>query len=391
MRLAIFVDQVFWRDGDLVSTDEPYALFLASFAEVCEQIVLIGRAAPERGRAPYTLDHPGIGLFPLPYYPSLYQLWRSDPRIYARIASAIRREAHRWDAFLLCGPHPIGQLIARQCLRADVPVALVVRQNLVEQMGAYRGPKRLATVSAARILDWDFNRLARGRTVFTVGDELTRAYGKLTSRVHAHTACLVDEEQFRRFSEMRTGSDPSRLLCVGRLAPEKGQEYLLQALSILTSRGVEVHLDLVGTGPLEQHLRGRVAALGLTAQVAFHGYVPYGPALFALYRKAGVLVLPSLTEGLPQVIGESLSAGLPTVATRVGGIPAFLTDGETALLVRPRDPAALAAAIERIVRDDRLSETLRRNGRALMHQNTLEANRARIMEAIRNELLATAA
>jgi glycosyltransferase involved in cell wall biosynthesis len=201
----------------------------------------------------------------------------------------------------------------------------------------------------------------------------------------------VDEEQFRRFSQMPSRSDPSRLLCVGRLAPEKGQEYLLQALSILRSRGVEVHLDLVGAGPLEQHLRERVAALGLTTKVAFHGYVPYGPALFALYREAGVLVLPSLTEGLPQVIGESLSAGLPTVATSVGGIPAFLTDGETALLVPPRDPVALAAAIERVVRDERLSETLRRNGRALMCENTLEANRARIMEAIHNELCATAA
>ena len=304
MRLAIFVDQVFWRDGDLISTDEPYALFLASFAAVCTRLVLIGRAAPSSGRAPYVLDQAGVDLFALPYYPSLYELWRSDPRIYARIASAVRREARQWDAVLLCGPHPIGQLIARVCLRAGIPAALIVRQDLVKQMSAHAGLKRLAAVAAARILDWDFKRLARGRTVFAVGDELTRDFRKHTSRVHAHAPCLVDDEQFQGFSDMGGEADPMHLLCVGRLAPEKGHDYLLQALALLKRDGIEPRLHLAGTGPLEAFLRRRAAVLGVTGQVSFHGYVPYGPALFALYGQAGMLVLPSLTEGLPQVISE---------------------------------------------------------------------------------------
>jgi glycosyltransferase involved in cell wall biosynthesis len=391
MRLAVFVDQVFWEDAGQLSTDEPYALFLASFADVCDRLILIGRRSLEPGPAPYRLDQPNIGLFGLPYYDSLYNLWRSDPRIYGRITAAVRAVMHGWDALLLCGPHPIGQLLLRQCIRAGVPVGLIVRQNLVEQMGAHSGLKRVAAMLAARVLDWDFKRLAHNRTVFTVGDALSREYRAVTGRVHPHAPCLVDDAQFVRLGRMEAGDDPLRLLCVGRLAPEKGHDYLLQALAALKGGGIVARLDVVGTGPLETTLKQRAASLGVAGQVTFHGYVPYGPELFAHYQRAGILILPSLTEGLPQVIGESLSVGLPTVATSVGGIPAFLADGQTALLVPPRDPEALAGAIERLHRDQPLRHALARNGRALMRENTLEANRNRIMRAIRDELLAAPA
>ena len=197
----------------------------------------------------------------------------------------------------------------------------------------------------------------------------------------------MDNAQFQTFAAMTPGDDPTRLLCVCRLAPEKGHEYLFQALVLLKERGIVCHLDVVGTGALDQHLKARAEGLGIAPQVTFQGYVAYGPALFHLYQNAGMMVLSSLTEGFPQVINESLSIGVPTVATTVGGIPAFLTNGETAMLVPPRDPGALAAAIGRVILDHGLRERLRRNGRALMHENTLEANRARVIGAIRDELL----
>lgn len=388
MRLAVFVDQVFWRDGKVLSTGESYILFPASFVQAANEIVFIGRVAPEPGRAAYVLDHPSISFLPLPYYPSLYQLWRTNPRIHGQIRQTIRRHAESWDAILVCGPHPIGHMVARQCVALGVPVVLVVRQNLVEQMSAHRGLKRLAAVTMARALEWDFKRLARGRTVLTVGTEMMKEYSRFSNRVHNHFPCLVDEAQFRMFAAMPSGADPSRLLFVGRLSPEKGLQYLFEALARLKARGVMCHLDIAGNGALELALKASAAALGLGTGVTFHGYVPYGPALFSLYRQAGALVVPSLTEGFPQAINESLSIGLPTIATRVGGIPSFLTGGETALLVPPGDAGALASAIERIVRDGDLRESLRRNGRALMGDNTLEANRARIMGILHDEVLA---
>lgn len=388
MRLAVFVDQIFRRDGVVLSTDESYTLFPASLVEAVDEIVFIGREASEPGRAPYVLDHPAITFHPIPYYPNLYQLWRSNPLIYAQVRKMIRQHARSWDAILISGPHPIGQMVARQCVGLGVPVVLLVRQNLIQQMRAHRGLKRRAAVTAAQVLEWDFKRLARGRTVFTVGMEMAEEYRRFSDRVYNHFPCLVNDAQFRMFSAMPTGTDPARLLCVARLAPEKGHQYLLEALVQLRLRGVVCHLDIVGNGAREQELKAMAAALDLGAQVTFHGYVPYGSALFSLYQQAGTLVLSSLTEGFPQIINESLCIGVPTVATRVGGIPSFLTDGETALLVPPADVSALASAIERAVRDGDLRERLRRNGRALMSENTLEANRARVMRILQDEVLA---
>ncbi|MCP9234050.1 glycosyltransferase [Mesorhizobium sp. LMG 17147] len=185
---------------------------------------------------------------------------------------------------------------------------------------------------------------------------------------------------------MCSGPDPTRLICVGRLAPEKGHHVLLEALAHLKQRGVSCHLDIVGAGPLEAELKARSTALGLRENVTFRGFVPYGPALFELYRQAGVLVLPSFTEGFPQVINESLCIGLPTIATAVGGIPLFLKDNETAMLVPPGNVTALAAAIEQVVCRPELRERLRSNGRALMVDNTMEANRERMIGALHAEV-----
>jgi glycosyltransferase involved in cell wall biosynthesis len=370
----------------VLSTDESYVLFLASLAGDVDEIVLIGREAPEPGRGPYVLDERVFSLCPLPYYADLYRLWRADPRIYRRILRRVREEAGGWDAIMISGPHPIGQLIARACIARGVPVVPMVRQNLLEQMGAHRGLKRVAALCAARALEWDFRRIARGRTVFAVGAEMAREYGRVSPRVHNHFACLVDRAQFDMFSGMEVGADPTRLVCVCRLAPEKGHAYLLQALARLNAQGLACHLDVVGDGALKGELEAMAAGLGLGSQVTFHGYVAYGAPLFDLYRRAGALVLSSITEGFPQVINEALSMGLPIVATAVGGIPSFLADGETALLVPPRDPAALAGAIARLAGDGALRERLARQGRALMRENTLEANRTRVLEGLRDEI-----
>ena len=119
-------------------------------------------------------------------------------------------------------------------------------------------------------------------------------------------------------------------------------------------------------------LRARVASSDLADAVSFAGHVPYGPGLFALYDAHDALVLPSFTEGFPQVILEAMARGVPVVATRVGGVPRVVEDGRNGLLVPPGDARALGEALVRIVSEPGLAGALAAEGQRTARPYTVE-------------------
>jgi glycosyltransferase involved in cell wall biosynthesis len=170
---------------------------------------------------------------------------------------------------------------------------------------------------------------------------------------------------------------PVELLSVGRLDPEKAPEMLLKALALLEKRTPgRYRLTIVGDGQLENELRTEADRFG--DAVRFRGHIPNGPELFELYRASDVFVHVARTEGLPQVLTEAQAAGLPIVATDVGGVRAGLGDGAEALLVPPNDPDALAAAITRLASDGDLRAVFRKRGFSRVRTLTLERQAARV-------------
>lgn len=151
------------------------------------------------------------------------------------------------------------------------------------------------------------------------------------------------------------GEGPLRVLFVGRLVERKGVEVLVRALARLLERRAAT-LVVIGEGPLEPAIRALVVRLGLTGQVALAGRVD-DEALRRAYREADVFVLPAVvdakgdTEGLGVVLLEALRFGVPVIASRAGGIPDIVRDGDTGWLVPPGDPAALADALDRVAAD----------------------------------------
>jgi glycosyltransferase involved in cell wall biosynthesis len=146
----------------------------------------------------------------------------------------------------------------------------------------------------------------------------------------------------------RPSLGPLRLLYVGRLSAEKGVDVAISALRIVVRREPTATLQIAGTGPLRQDLEALAEQGGLADNVRFLGAVA-PEAVRSLMAAASVVVVPSRNEGFSLVALEAAQAGRPVVATRVGGIPEVVTDGETGLLVRPEAPEALAAAILRLV------------------------------------------
>jgi glycogen(starch) synthase len=155
-----------------------------------------------------------------------------------------------------------------------------------------------------------------------------------------------------RAANGRRGGSPRRILFVGRLVDAKGVSTLVSAFSRLETRGAE--LVLVGDGPRRAELEGLARRLGIAGAVRITGFVPHEhvPALLAA---GDLLVLPSRYEELGTVLVEALHAGLPVVASRVGGIPEVVEDGVTGLLVPPGDARALAAAIDAVLGDELLA------------------------------------
>lgn len=159
------------------------------------------------------------------------------------------------------------------------------------------------------------------------------------------------------------------ILFLGHIGEKKGVGDLLLAASKLKGKIKKgFRLDFVGGslmgGELER-FQAVSQSLGLDGMVRFHE-PEYGSAKVARLSKADIFVLPSYSEGMPIVILEAMASGLPIVATRVGGIPDMIADGETGVIVNPGCPNDLAEAIGRLVDDPHLRFTLGRKARELV-------------------------
>jgi glycosyltransferase involved in cell wall biosynthesis len=144
------------------------------------------------------------------------------------------------------------------------------------------------------------------------------------------------------------------VLAAGRLAAQKGFGTLLEAAALWRDIQPEPLLVIAGEGPLAADLKGQAARLGLDAR--FAGHRDDVPALLAA---AAVFVLPSVWEGQPLILQEALRAGVPVVATRVGGTPA-LTGEDAAVLVPPGDARRLADGVRAVLTDEVLAARLRK-------------------------------
>jgi phosphatidyl-myo-inositol dimannoside synthase len=126
-------------------------------------------------------------------------------------------------------------------------------------------------------------------------------------------------------------SGPLRLLCVGRLIERKGQHHLINAVKRLIGEGIDITLDLVGTGDAKAANQAQVETLGLQDRVRFLGYVPR-EEIARHYAAAHVFVLPSYNEGMSVALLEAMAAGLPVVVTRTGGTKELVDPGVNGLI-----------------------------------------------------------
>jgi len=176
----------------------------------------------------------------------------------------------------------------------------------------------------------------------------------------------VDADEFHYVDRSGRAGRPVEILMIGRLVEKKGHRYAVAALAALPKGAPPWRLTIIGDGPSKGAVRRRLRRAGLLARARMLDVMP--PAQVRREMAAADIMLhPAVTtpdgdrEGIPNVLMEAQATGLAVIATRHGGIPELVLDGETGLLTPERDTAALAAAIGRLLAD---AESRLRLGRA---------------------------
>lgn len=189
----------------------------------------------------------------------------------------------------------------------------------------------------------------------------------------------------------RNGKHPFTIVCVGTLHEVKGQAYLIEACANLRKKGLDFVCHFVGDGQDRPALMGLVEQEGISANVRFHGQQTR-ERVAQLIREADVLVAPSVPtsdgrrEGIPVVLIEAMSSGVPVIASRLSGIPELVVHEQTGLLSTPRDAASITNALERYYRDPALRKQLGQAGRQKVAEEfDLYKNAAKLIQHIASE------
>lgn len=187
-------------------------------------------------------------------------------------------------------------------------------------------------------------------------------------------------------SRFGLASDERLVLAVGRLSKEKAHADLIAAFARLRKSNPEIKtkLIIVGDGPERRRLEAAADSFGCKESIVFAGQVS---DVWPFYSAAEVFALPSHSEGSPNVLLEAMAAGIPIVATEVGGVPEMVESEQSALLVPPNDPPALAAAIARVLTDRNLTQRLTANASSLVETRYTPENYVRSLIEIYREVV----
>ncbi|WP_018086546.1 glycosyltransferase family 4 protein [Desulfurispora thermophila] len=294
----------------------------------------------------------GVKVFSLPISPDTDLL--TDRVVVKKLAVLLKQEkidllhAHGSRAGLL------GRLAA---LLAGTPLRFFTAHNSIFYSG-WPAWKQFSLVLAERVL------AACSQQVIAVSENLRRELIEREKLPPHKVVCIHNGIEPGRFLEDQRRPDMKQdwglsgasvvLGTVARLAPQKGLSTLLKAFALLYGQMAgenDLRLVLVGDGPLMSELRALAGELGIGERVIFTGMRRDIPQLMHCFD---IFVLPSLTEGLPLTVLEAMAAGLVVVASRVGGIPEAVWDGQTGFLVPPGDEAALAEKLRYLVQQPEL-------------------------------------
>jgi len=338
------------------------------FAERGHEVIIVG-GPPENG------DGRGSGIASCPLGDERFR----GPWL-LRTVLALKRIVNEFRPDIL-HMHYLGPLVAPILLRFRPFLVSVWGADIIGETGLVRDTPRHRWLK--RLV------LRRADAVLATSAQLARftaQYAGLPLERVPVYPWGVDRRQFR---PRHVGDGDGLVISfIKTLKPKYGPEFLLRAIPAVRARHPRVRVIMAGDGPLRPDLEVAAADLGIADIVTFTGEVPHEHVPDYL-AQTDIFVMPSVHEsetfGVAAV--EAQAMGVPVVASRIGGVPEAVADGLTGLLVPPRDPEALAAAILRIALDVDLRASMSREGpRFVAHHFDWDTNAGRVEQLYRSLL-----
>lgn len=335
-------------------------------------------ACAPHGELVTRLHDQGIRVVAIPEFVRNPHPWRDALALW-RLMQIMRRErfdlvhAHGTKAGLL------GRLAARI---VHVPVVLFTAHGWAFTEGHAAWKRRLLAMMERMAARWSTRIVCVSAHDRRLAQEF--GVGGQTQLVVIHNGITVPAPPHVNGDAVRRTlgvTDPPLIVSVGRLAPQKDPMTLLRAARRLTAGTVM----LVGDGPLRAACDRYVREHGLDDRVILSGM---RTDVSGILEVADIFALASRWEGLPLAIIEAMMAGLPVVATRVGGVPELVEDGVTGVIVPPGDSEALASALQRLMADPELRRRMGQAGRERALRYFAEERMTRETEKLYEDLLA---
>lgn len=293
-----------------------------------------------------------------------------------KILQPITSFAEVCDAIIIRSPTPLAPFF-KQVFTKPVLFFMVVGDYLEgAKQFKVKSLRDWVMIQYLKRNDYLFRKAMRTTHVLVNAPGLLNKYKKFSRTIHLiKTTTLTKNDFFERQDTCK--NELIRLLYTGRIEAAKGLFELVAAVAQLNSLNFNVQLNIVGweadnNKPVEKALLQNAAHLKIANKVIFYGKKKIGQELNAIYRSADIYVLPSYHEGFPRTIWEAMANSLPVIATRVGGIPDYLKNGENALFVEPKNSSDLVNTIEILINDEYLRRSLIKNGYALAQSNTID-------------------
>jgi glycosyltransferase involved in cell wall biosynthesis len=393
VKLGIVYHMAFWReaDGTLREVEGSFARYVDSLAPYFDEISLCVPVLREPRGEGTAIRSSNVTLAPLPPFDGPAQFYPRAWRILPRLARWVRG-----IDVLHCripSPAAVFAFAASRLLRRPAFLLVVGDLRALLPTMPYRGVKRGLWRAYTEFEERGIQWMAAHALTFANGGALAEKHSRPGRQVIETTTTTISERDIAGRADTCAGVEV-RALTVSRIDPRKGLRVLPSAVRLLGEGPdpIDLRLDIVGPivgrpGEAERTAIVEEAARhGVSHRVTLLGAVPLD-RLLPMFGRYDMFVLPTLPgEGIPRVLLEAMSAGLPVVTTRVAGIPSLVTDESNGLLLDTPTPEAVARAMARIVCDAPLRQALIARGYDTARRFTLEAQAARMMEVVSRRL-----